>query len=177
MLIRSRPLLAGSALIACFAGLGGAVGVLSVASTPGCAALATLLPTVSEVVSDGVAILGMISSAVSSYFRASPNPTLQAKIEAGIQKAQQALVTGGQLLAGVEGASQKQMATAFADFSAAYGDLMQLIAPLGIVPAQPVTPVASLASDGGAPALAAPSAAPVLVVPTPLALRAARVGR
>jgi hypothetical protein len=146
------------------------VAPIAFVSSTGCAALVAALPTVSEVVSDAVAILGMISQGVASYFRASPNPTKQAEIEAAIAKAQGALVLGEQGLAGVEHATQGQMAAAFASFAQAYSEMMALLGPLGIVSAQPT---ASTPADGGSGALMA-TQAPRLVVPTPLAVRAAR---
>jgi len=133
----------------------------------GCPAFIAALPTVGEIVADGVAILGMISQAVAAYFRSNPNPSEQAKIENGITKAQQALITGEQILSGIQNATAGQTAQAFAAFSAAYSELMQLIAPLGIVPAQPVVTT----SDAGAVAVAAISPTPRLAVPTPLAVR------
>lgn len=130
----------------------------------GCSAagFAAALPTVAEIVSDGVAILSMVSTAVETYFKNHPgNTTQQASIDAAIQKAQAALVAGGQALSGVQNLTAGQTAAAFASFSQAYADLMALVAPLGIVPAQPV-------ADGGA--LLA-KASPSTFIPTPLALR------
>jgi len=134
------------------------------AMLPGCSAAGVVaaLPTVAEIVSDGVAILGMVNSAAETYFRAHPDNSKQAAIASAIQKAQAALVAGGQALAGVEHVTTGQTAAAFADFATAYEDLMALVAPLGIVPAQPI-------ADGGAL-----MAAPGTVIPIPLALRATR---
>jgi len=156
------------------------LGALAVppATTSGCAALVAALPTVSAVVSDAIAVVGMIESAVTAYFAAHPGTSaVQTTITAAIAKTKAALVTGEQALAGVEQASQAQMAGAFADFSTAFGDLMALVAPLGIVPAQPVvTTVLPIVSDGGV-TKAAPIQPGATVIPMPLAVRIVRSAR
>jgi hypothetical protein len=143
--------------------------VLALSVLTGCPAFVAAIPTIGEVVSDAAAILGMISQSVATYYRSNPNPTEQAKIEAGITRAQQALVLGEQTLTGVQNASAGQIAQAFAAFSAAYGDLMTLIAPLGIVPAQPIS-VVPVIGDGGVMV----SAPPRLVVQTPTVVKLVR---
>ena len=164
-------------LVAALSLSGALLGAGAVATTStGCAAFIAAIPTVAEIVSDGVNIVAMIESAVTAYFAAHPSPAQQA-IAAAIQRTRLALQAGEAALAGVKSVTAQQQAAAFADFVTAYTDLMGLVAPLGIIPAQPVsTPaVLPLVVDGGAlPVTAAPMPAPRLVVPLPLAVRAAR---
>lgn len=143
----------------------GECGISTLTGTLGCAALTAALPTVANVVSDATAILGLIEGVVAAVFRSSPNPTMQTQIEAGLQRAQLALIAGEQALAGISNASAGQIKAAFASFAVAYVDLMRLVAPLGIVPATTIAP----APDGGP--LSTPPGPPRLVVPTPQVLR------
>jgi hypothetical protein len=136
-------------------------------AAPGCAAFVAALPTVAEVISDAVSFIGAIKDAVSARFAAAPNPTLQATISASIAKVEDGLVAAQRVLVGVQNASQNQLVAAFAQFTAAYGELMQALGPLGILPAQPTAADAgavglTLLHDGGI--------APVFVTP-PLAWR------
>lgn len=146
------------------------------ATLTGCPALIAALPTVSAIVSDAIAVVGMIEGAVTAYYQSHPGTSaVQTEIVAAIAKTKAALVTGEQTLAGIENASQAQMAAAFSDFSAAFGDLMTLVAPLGIVPAQPVVQTVVSVIDGGAPK--ATQTQPAAVIPVPLAVRVVRSSR
>lgn len=144
------------------------------AGTVGCAAFIAAIPTVAEIVADGANILGMIETAVTAYFADHPNPAQQA-IAAALQKTHLALQAGEAALDGLKNVTAAQQAAAFADFATAYGDLMALVAPLGIISAQPV----SHGADGGlADAGPLAAAAPVrAIIPLPQGVRAARGAR
>lgn len=139
---------------------------VTVVATTGCPALVAAIPAAADIAADGLTILSLIETAVASWFTAHPlQGPVNASIQAALVKAKQALVTGEQALAGVRDLTVGNEAAAFAAFAAAYQDLMALVAPLGIVPAQPFV------ADAGT--LTA-TQAPVLAVPTPLALRVTR---
>ena len=152
------------------------------ATLTGCAAFASLtaaIPMVSEIVSDGETILAMIETGVQAYFAAHPSASQTAILNA-LTRTRQALVAGGQALAGVQNVTAGQEAAAFGDFAAAYADLLALVAPIGIAPAQPVTVLPTVVADAGAAdggARVAAVAAPSMLVPTPLALKAVRGSR
>ena len=140
-------------------------GAIAGETLTGCAAWQTFvaaLPVVSGILADGNGVLNMIENTVNAYFLGNPNPAQQAKIDAALTKTQQALLAGERALAGLTDATEGQVAAAFTDFAAAYAELMQLIAPLGIV-SESATVTPSVTAG-------APAKAPT-VIPDPIVLK------
>jgi len=101
---------------------------------PGCAGctLATVLPTVIEVITDASLILQTIETFVNAFFAKRPDPALQQKIADALNKARLTLVTAGHLADGLSDANDGRVGAAFSDFKAAYVALLDLIVPLGV---------------------------------------------
>lgn len=105
---------------------------ISISSLTGCSFLASALPAVSEIVSDGSLILSTIEAFISGFFRNHPDPVTQAKYDAAMQKTRLALIAAERALAGVKDITEQDMAGAFAEFRAAYEELLQIISPMGV---------------------------------------------
>lgn len=125
--------------------------------TMGCAALGAVLPDVIAAVVDGQQILDAIADFVTKYFTNHPDPAAQTKVDEALAKARGALNVALRVAKGANGVANAQVDQAFADFEAAYLELVKLCAPYGVK----VTP------GHGARFQAAPGA---LYVPEPLAV-------
>ncbi|MES1205011.1 MAG: hypothetical protein ABUS79_03660 [Pseudomonadota bacterium] len=122
-------------------------------AAPGCATVATYLPTVIAAVTDGALVLDTIDKFVDRYFESRPNPDLQKKADIAIARTRSALDAALRIAAGTKDLNEAQVDAAFAEFRIAYTDLMALLGPLGVSSGN-----ALRATPGG------------LTVPEPLAL-------
>ena len=137
--------------------------IFTTLTTAGCAALAAVLPDIVAALVDGGQILATIESFMASYFANHPDPVAQAKVADAILKARTALNLATRAAQGTNDANDKKLDQAFADFEAAYVELLKLVAPYGVKPARP-----------GGNLSAAPGE---LVVPEPLSFRTMHKGR
>ena len=104
-------------------------------ATPGCASLKPVvdyLPHAVAYAQDAEFILTGIETFEKGYFAVKPNPTLQSKVETGLTAARAALDAGIRVCDGTTELTQAQVDLAFADFKAAYTDLLSLLGPLGV---------------------------------------------
>lgn len=150
------------------------VSVVGAAGTMvGCAALTAIMaavPAVGEIVADGMHIIDMVESGVWAWSKSHPTAQMN-EVTAAIQRTRGALAMGDRALAGVEHVTQGQQAAAFQDFVVAYTELMQIVAPMGIVTAQS-TDARVMPGDAGLDAGARVGlVAPQLTVPAPMAMR------
>jgi hypothetical protein len=121
-----------------------------------CATVAAHLPSVIAAVTDGVMVLDTIDRFADAYFSShGADPRTQAKVDGAIERARAALNAALRAAQGAEHLTQEQIDAAFADFRAAYAELLALVAPLGV---RQGTGETLRASPGN------------LVVPEPLAL-------
>lgn len=126
----------------------------------GCAAAAALLPDVPAILLDGMQILNVIQSFMSTYFAANPNAATQAQFNTLFAQAQTALNTLTRAAQGATALTDANVAQAFTDFEQAYLSLMAFLKPFGVD------------SVAGVPATFAASPAPgKLLVPQPLAFK------
>lgn len=129
--------------------------LLPLALSPvGCATVATNLPIVIAAVMDASLILESLTSFIDAYFRVRPDADLEKKVRDAMTKTRAALNTALRLAQGAEKLNQAQIDAAFADFKAAYAELLVILAPLGV-------------TAKGAELKAVPGG---LIVPEPLAL-------
>jgi hypothetical protein len=123
-------------------------------STAGCAQVVSHLPSVIAAVTDGMLVIDSIERFIDAFFRQKPSPDLEKKVRDGIARSRSALSAALRLAQGTEKLEQAQIDAAFADFKAAYTELLVILGPLGVQ--QQGT--ALRATPGG------------LIVPEPLAL-------
>lgn len=131
-----------------------ALGLAVCGNTMGCAAIASMLPTVLEAVTDAAQILDAIEKFVAGYFVAHPDPEAQAKANKALAKARGALNVALRATHGVDNLTQEKVDDAFSEFKLAYQELLGIVGPLGVHPQGD----RMQATPGG------------LAVPTPLAL-------
>jgi len=143
------------------------VAVIAIALTPvglgGCAALQQAVPYLQdavEVAQDAGSVLAFISNLVQAFFTASPNPALSAQIGSAIGTAELALSAAVQAVDGVVNLSAEQEDAAFANFRAAYTQIVNLLTQNGVL---------------GAGAKAGVASPPVLPVPLVMKRHAALV--
>lgn len=127
---------------------------LALAATD-CAGFLAALPKVVAAVADAAQILDVIDAAAGSFFERDAAARLV--YERAMMKARLALSAAAHAAGGAERLSQEDVDRAFADFRAAYVELLRLVGPLGI--AAPAS-AGSYAAGGSA-----------VLVPEPLALR------
>ena len=128
-----------------------------IATMSGCPTLSNITPqTIVTYVQDAELVLGTIQSFINTYFANHSNPTLQSTINADMQKAQTALDAALRATQGVQNITQDQINVAFADFQAAYADIIGLIGPLGV---QQSSSVKKASMSGG-----------TLTIPTPIVI-------
>ena len=101
-------------------------------SAPGCAALTSNLPAVIAAVQDGTMVVETIARFVEMYVVSHPGKVDEAKIRGAIERTRTALNVALRTAQGAEKLDQAQVDAAFADFKAAYIDLLALAAPLGV---------------------------------------------
>jgi hypothetical protein len=121
-----------------------------------CAPIMAALPTVIAAVTDAVVILDQIEAFVDAYFARNPDPPKQALAAKAIAKTRASLNTALRTSRGTEELNQERVDQAFAEFRAAYQDLLVVVGPLGVRPPGALT--------------AAPASGEVLEVPEPEAL-------
>ena len=101
----------------------------------GCAAVMPVIPQIVSVVTDAMVVLGIVDSSVQEYFRTHPDldPAVRAQYVDVYQKALRALDAAQAALRGVEQLDQKQYDAAFAQFKAAYQELLDLLEQKGML--------------------------------------------
>lgn len=101
----------------------------------GCAAVMPLIPQIVSIVTDAMVVMGIIDNAAQEYFRSHPNvdPMVRAKYVQAFQKAMVALNAAQHALRGAEDLDQKQYDAAFAEFKAAYQELLALLEKQGMM--------------------------------------------
>jgi hypothetical protein len=128
-------------------------------SAPACAVL-PMLPKIVAVVTDAIATMQVIDSAVERWMDAHPNldPKVRARYRAAYERCVTALNAANHALAGVEKIDQQDIDTAFAEFRAAYIALRDLLVVEGI----------ARADDTGS--LTVSAASDLISLPTPEAM-------
>lgn len=121
-------------------------------AAPACAAVASALPIITATVQDAAVILDSIEDFSRHYFAVKPDPEKEKKVFAAVTKCRAALNATLRATKGTEELTQKQYEQAFADFTAAYNELLALVGPLGVRPA------GSLAAARGGESLEVPTA-------------------
>lgn len=110
-------------------------------SLSGCAMFQrAVVPVIDDVVmvaQDALAILNAIRAAEAVFFLANPDPRAQAEVENAIGDANLALDAALQTASGTKSLSASDANAGFDAFRQAYGDLVTLVAQLGIVRADP----------------------------------------
>lgn len=106
--------------------------MFSAVSGAGCATVASSLPIVIAAVTDGMLVLDSIQMFVDTFFKIKPNQDLEKKIRDGIARSRSALNAALRLAQGAEKLDQAKIDEAFAEFRAAYADLLVLLGPLGV---------------------------------------------
>lgn len=101
---------------------------------PSCAAIVPLIPKIAAVVTDAIATIQVIDSAVDTWMDQHPNvdPKVRARYEAAYAKCVQALNAANHALAGAEQIDQEDFDAAFANFKVAYLELRNLLVMEGI---------------------------------------------
>lgn len=113
------------------------VGLLGM-NTSGCSSTpSSVLPIIASYVTDAAMVLGTVQQFVDTYFATHPDPAKQKQVDDAIKKAKTALDAAQKALAGASELTQAQVTAAFADFVAAYNDLMALVGPLGVTVQDP----------------------------------------
>lgn len=125
--------------------------------TSGCAAFVSALPKVIAAVTDALQVVDAIEDFVKTYFQIKPNGPLEMKVDAAIKRTKQALNLALRTTNGADKLSQDQIDAAFAEFRAAYAELLNLVEPLGV---HQKGEILRASPDGGG-----------LVVPEPMALK------
>ena len=133
---------------------------------PACATIVPMLPKLVAVVTDAMATLTVIDSAVDGWLDQHPNvdPKLRRDYEAAYTRCVTALNAANHALAGAEKLDQQDIDAAFAEFRAAYLALRDLLVMQG---------VAVAAGNGELSVSASPSDAIVLPVPEAFTYRLA----
>lgn len=121
--------------------------------SPGCATVAAWLPTVIAYVQDGAIVVDTIERFADKYFDSHPGTDLEKKADLAIARTRAALDAVLHVATGADNINKAQVDAAFDEFRKAYGELVALLAPIGV-------------SSGGA-LRAAPGH---LTVPAPLAM-------
>lgn len=101
-------------------------------AVPACAAVVASLPTIVAAVTDGLMVVDSIKQFVDTYFKVQPNAALESKVEIAITRVRQALHVALRATKGTEKLTQEQVDAAFAEFRAAYTELLVLVGPLGV---------------------------------------------
>jgi hypothetical protein len=99
----------------------------------GCPSAWPVITDVLMYVEDAARILDIVRSSVNQYFAVTPNPAVQAKIEAAIGNTSLALDTLLRVGRGAKALDSKDSIAAFAQFRAAYEDLEALLKSAGVV--------------------------------------------
>lgn len=126
-------------------------------ANPGCATVAAYLPIAIAYAQDGALILDQIDRFVHGFFAVKPDVDLQKKVDVALARARSALDLALRAANGTQDLDQAKIDAAFAEFRAAYIDLLALAGPLGVH------------SGPGNHMGAAPGGG--LLVPEPMALR------
>jgi hypothetical protein len=121
----------------------------------GCATVASNLPVIIAAVMDAEMILSSLQSFVDAFFKVKPDEALEKKVRDAMARTRSALNAALRLAQGAEKLDQAKIDEAFADFKAAYAELIVILAPLGV-------------SMSGSTLKATPGGG--LIVPEPLAL-------
>lgn len=102
----------------------------------GCATLGTLLPDVLAYVSDGTQVLDAIDRFVQTYFTAHGVAAEErVKYTEAMATARSSLNSALRATQGVKDLNDQKVDEAFADFKAAYLELMKVAGPFGVKPA------------------------------------------
>jgi hypothetical protein len=108
-----------------------AVGAPAIA---GCAAAIPVITKIASVVTDAFLVMDVIDGEVRRFFQANPSfpPELQEKYFTLYRKAMTALNAAQKAVAGAKNLSQDEYDAAFADFKAAYLEILDLLEKNGI---------------------------------------------
>lgn len=129
-------------------------------ATPSCAPVFAALPHVIAAVVDAQQIIDTIVTFVDRWFVAHPDPVAKAKVDAAVMKTRAALNVLLRAANGAEKVGQEKIDAAFADFKAAYLELIALVHPYGVNPS-PTENFPKLSASGD-----------TLTVPTPVLITA-----
>jgi len=102
----------------------------------GCSLFRTVVPvlsTATAVAQDASTILSLLQTASDAWFAGRPNPTLEEKVRKGISDAKLGLLTAIRTANGATELDAGDADNAFADFRAAYANLVSLLKSIGIV--------------------------------------------
>lgn len=103
-------------------------------SSMGCfGAALPIIARVATVVSDATAVLSIIQQATSTWFRARPDPELEAQADRLIVNAYTALRVATAAANGADGLTKEEYDEAFADFQVAYSELHTFLKDAGIL--------------------------------------------
>lgn len=102
------------------------------------------LAVINGTIALAISTLSNVRRWIDSYFATHPNASLQAKVDAGFQKASDALTILEQAYTAAKDITDANLQGAIAAFQAAYQALLDLIAPIGIHPPGTM----SLATEG-----------------------------
>jgi hypothetical protein len=108
------------------------LGLALVFTVGSCAAVVASLPKVIAVVTDASLILNQIDSFVNGVFAVKPDAELQKKYAVVMAATRKALAAANRIATGSQDLTQSQINDAFAEFRAAYQDLLALVGPLGV---------------------------------------------
>jgi hypothetical protein len=131
--------------------------------TTGCAAVASLLPTVIAAVTDAALILDQIEDYMHRYFAANPNPEKEKQVFRALGKCRGTLIVAQRTSQGAHELDQQKVDAAFTDFKAAYTELTALLDGV---------PGLRVQRPGDGPMLAA--GPDQLILPPPIAMGPAR---
>ncbi len=131
---------------------------MSATIVPGCSpAVMGTLPKIITAVQDASIILDSMESFMDIFFAKNPDSQRQDKVKESLMKCRSALTLALRATEGAQKLTQSEINAAFADFRAAYEELLVLVSPIGIRQAD---------------ALSAPKSTPTqLIVPEPMALQ------
>lgn len=105
---------------------------LALPGVVGCAAVLNQLPAIIAAVQDGELLLQTVQGFMDAIWAVKPDPVNQKRVRDAITKAQISLDAINRLAQGGEKIDQGQTDAAFADFEAAWNDLMSLVGPYGV---------------------------------------------
>ncbi len=106
--------------------------VFVVASVPSCAAIYSNLPKATAYAQDAALVVGAVETFEHAYFAVNPNPPLEKTIDTAIARARAAIDGALRTINGTGALQTADLDTAFDEFRVAYGDLINLVKPLGI---------------------------------------------
>lgn len=104
---------------------------MAAATNVSCSALVHV-PKIIQAVDVTIQVIDAIDDFADNLFEVQPNPELQKTVKQAVARAKIGLQAGKDALQGVEKVSQAQYLEAFAEFRAAYEQVLALLGPLGL---------------------------------------------